>query len=363
MKKDYYKILGVSKDASQDEIKKAYRKMAIKYHPDKNPGDKKAEEMFKDAAEAYEVLGDEKKRAEYDNPASNFDFKMSGGPDFGNMNFEDIFKHFGGFGGFDGFDDFGFSTQKAPKQVKGKSLRIRVQLTLEELFKGVKKDYKIKRFEKCEHCGGTGMTEESRKKTCKSCGGTGTIINSDSFAGGFMRVTQQCPTCGGKGYVIENPCKECNGHGVVLKDSKVSIEIKKGALPGMEIVYPNLGNAAPHASGPNGDLVVQIIEKPHNLFDREGSKLMFEIEVPVLDTILGCEVKVPTIDGKLLTAKIPQGTVDGTNLRFRGYGLYKAYGSDVRDDMFGIVKIKMPNKLNNEEIKVLSKLKESENFK
>jgi molecular chaperone DnaJ len=357
MKKDYYKILGVEKNASQDDIKKAYRKLAIKYHPDKNPGDKKAEEKFKEASEAYEVLGDEKKRADYDNPASNFDFKASGGPDFGNMNFDEIFKHFGGFGGF---DDFGFTSK--PKEVKGKSLKIKVELTLEEIFNGVNKKFNIKRFEKCDHCGGSGMTPESRKKTCKSCGGTGTVFSTSTD--GFMRMSmrQGCPTCGGSGYVIENPCSHCGGTGIVQKVSTVDIKIDKGILPGNEIRYAGLGNAAPNGKGPNGDLFVLIVEKPHNLFDREGDNLIFNIEVPVIDAMLGCEVVVPTIEGKKLTAKIPQGTIDGTTLRFKGYGL-QALGKATRGDMLGVVKLILPTKLNKEEKEILSKLKESENFK
>ena len=361
MRKDYYKILGVDKSASQDEIKKAYRKLAIKYHPDKNPGDKAAEEKFKEASEAYEVLGDEKKRADYDNPASNFDFKTSGGPDFGGMNFDDILKHFGGFGGFGGFDDLGFKTS-SPRKVKGASLRIKVKLTLEEMLNGVEKKFNIKRYEKCEHCGGTGMTAESRKKTCKKCGGTGTVFSSSTDGFMTMSMRQGCPTCGGKGYVIENPCPHCGGSGVVQKDSVISVKIEKGMLPGAEIKYTGLGNASPNGSGPNGDLFVFIEEKPHELFEREGDNLIFNIEVPVIDAMLGCDVTVPTIDGKKLTAKIPSGTVDGTNLRFKGYGL-QALGKTKRGDMFGIVKLILPTKLNNEEKKILSKLKESENFK
>jgi molecular chaperone DnaJ len=360
MRKDYYNILGVDKTATQDEIKKAYRKLAIKYHPDKNPGDKSAEEKFKEASEAYEVLGDEKKRADYDNPTSNFDFKTSGGPDFGGMNFDEILKHFGGFGGFGGFDDLGFTSR--PKEVKGKSLKIRMKLTLEEIFKGVEKKFNIKRLEKCEHCGGTGMTAESRKKTCKTCGGTGTVFTTSTD--GFMQMSmrQGCPTCGGKGFVIEKPCSHCNGTGVEQKTSTITINIQKGMLPGTEIKYNGLGNAAPNGSGPNGDLFVFIEELPHDLFDREGDNLIFNIEVPVIDAMLGCEAKVPTIDGKKLTAKIPQGTIDGTTLRFKGYGL-QAYGKSTRGDMLGVVKLIMPTKLNKEEKEVLSKLKESENFK
>ena len=357
-RKDYYKILGVSKDATQDEIKKAYRRLAVKYHPDKNPGDKTAEEKFKEAAEAYEVLGDEKKRAEYDNPQSNFSFN---GPDFGGMDINEILKHFGG-----GFGDFGFDFMGggSPKQreVRGKNLRIKVALTLEEIFTGVEKKFNIKRFEKCEHCGGTGMTSESKKKTCKKCGGTGTVFTSSSDGFMTMSMRQGCPTCGGNGFVIDNPCSHCGGSGIVQKVSTVPIKVQKGMLPGTEIKYSGLGNAAPNGEGPNGDLFVLIAEKPHDLYEREGDNLIFAIEVPVIDAMLGCEVTVPTIDGKKLTAKIPQGTIDGTTLRFKGYGL-QAFGKSTRGDMRGVVKLIMPAKLNDEEREILSKLKESENFK
>jgi molecular chaperone DnaJ len=357
MRKDYYKILGVDKNASQDDIKKAYRKLAIKLHPDRNPGDKKAEEKFKEAAEAYEVLGDEKKRAEYDNPASKFDFKTSGGPDFGGMNMEDILKHFN-MGGF----DFGFNETRKPRVVKGNSMRIKVALTLEELNTGVTKEFKIKRYEKCSNCGGTGLTENSRKRTCKSCGGTGQIYSNDSFAGGFMSMRQTCPTCGGNGYVIENPCPHCNGHGIVLKESIVKITIEKGTIPGTEIVYAGLGNAAPHGEGVNGDLLVFVMEKPHDKFERNGNDLYFTLEVPVIDGILGCDVEVTTIDGKTLNAKLPQGTSDGSNLRFKGYGL-PIRGTNTNGNMIGIVKLVMPKKISEEERHLLIQLKEKENFK
>ena len=177
-----------------------------------------------------------------------------------------------------------------------------------------------------------------------------------------MSMRQGCPTCGGKGYVIENPCPHCGGNGIVQKVSPITIKIQKGMLPGAEIKYNGLGNAAPNGTGPNGDLFVFIEEKPHDLFERENDNLIFNIEVPVIDAMLGCNVTVPTIDGKKLTAKIPQGTVDGTTLRFKGYGL-QAYGKSKRGDMLGIVKLALPTKLNDEEREILFKLKESENFK
>ena len=187
-RKDYYKILGVNKDASQEEIRKAYKKLALKYHPDRNPGDKKAEEKFKEAAEAYEVLGNKEKREEYDNPHSEFDFRTSGGPDFGGMGMDDILRHFG-FGGMD--FDFG-STRREPRNVKGTNIRITLKLTLEDAYNGVTKKIKYKRFEPCDHCGGSGKTDKTKEKICRTCGGTGFIFSQN----GFMSMQQTCPTCG-----------------------------------------------------------------------------------------------------------------------------------------------------------------------
>ena len=355
MKKDYYKILGVDKKASQDEIKKAYRKLAIKYHPDKNPGDKKAEEKFKEAAEAYEVLGDEKKRAEYDNPASDFDFKMSGGPDFASMNIDEILKHMGGFG-------FDFGEPRKPRNVEGTSIRITFPLTLEDMFNGVTKKIKYRRFEPCDDCGGSGMTEKTRRKTCKTCGGSGTVFSS--MGGGFMSMsmTKTCPTCGGQGYILENPCQKCNGHGIVSKEIERDIKLNKGIAHGQSFVFSGLGNFPPHGNGTPGNLIVNIQQIEHDRFDRVGDDLVFDLEVPVIQAIKGCTVDVTTIDGKTIAAKIPPLTSDGTQLRFRGYGMPQ-FNSEKRGNMIGVVKLVMPEKLNAEDKKLLEQLSERDNFK
>ena len=358
MKKDYYKILGVKKDASQDEIKKAYRKLAIKYHPDKNPGDKKAEEKFKEAAEAYEVLGDEKKRADYDNPASNFDFKMSGGPDFSTMGFDDILKHFGGFGGF----DFDFGGRKQPRNAEGTSIRITFKLTLEDMFNGITKKVKYKRFEPCETCGGTGMTEKTRKRTCKSCGGTGTVFSSTGTGFMSMSMTRTCPSCGGQGYVMENPCSKCGGHGIVQKEIQKEIKLNKGVAHGQSFVFNGLGNYPPHGEGTPGNLIVNIMQVEHDKFDRVGDDLIFDLEVPVLKAVKGCTIDVTTIDGKTIAAKIPPLTGDGTQLRFRGYGMPQ-FNSETRGNMIGVVRLIMPEKLDEEDKKLLEQLCERDNFK
>jgi len=357
--KDYYKILGVSKDASKDDIKKAFRKLSIKYHPDRNQGDKKAEEKFKEVAEAYEVLGDDEKRKQYDNPASNFDFYASGGPDFGGMNIDEIMKHFGGFGGF---GDFDFGEERKPRQVVGTNIQITFPLTLEELFNGVTKKIKYNRFELCDECGGSGLTSNSRKRTCKSCGGTGTVFQSGGFGGFNMRMTSTCPQCGGKGYVIENPCKKCNGHGVVQASTEVEIKINKGAADGQIFQFVGLGNFPPHGNGTPGSLLVRVVQKPDEKFERNGDDLYFTIDIPVLKGILGGETTIETIDGKTITAKIPQGTEDGTQLRFKGYGM-PLFNSDTRGNMIGVVKLVMPKKLDDNDKKLLGELCEKDNFK
>jgi molecular chaperone DnaJ len=361
-RKDYYKILGVSKDASDDEIKKAYRKIALDAHPDKQQGKseaekKKAEEKFKEASEAYETLKDPDKRKEYDNPQSKFEFHSSGGPDFGGMNMDDILRHFG-MGGFGGFNVH-MNTQQQPQ--RGSSIRIKVKLTLEEVLNGVTKKIKIKRYEPCTHCGGNGMTADSRKRTCKTCGGTGMAFSSN----GFMSMQQTCPTCGGKGYIIENPCPYCNGHGVVVNtSSEVQFTIPRGVENGMQIEYQGLGNAAPHGKGQNGSLIVLIEFEEHAVFEVQGRDLVCNLEVPAIDAILGCEVEIGTLSGKSIKVKIPQGTNSGQIFRFKGYGLPR-YGTSIGNagNMIGIVNIIVPKELNDKERELLQQLKKEEHFK
>ena len=351
-RKDYYKILGVKKDASQDEIKSAFRKLSVKWHPDRNQGSKEAEAKFKEIAEAYEVLGDATKRKEYDNPQSTFEFHSSG-PNFGHMNMDDILRHFG-MGGF------GFNSQPQQPQ-RGTSIRVKIELTLEEVLNGCTKKIRIKRYEPCTHCGGSGMTANSRKKTCKTCGGTGMAFSQH----GFMSMQQTCPTCGGKGYVIENPCPHCNGHGVVENSgSEVQFTIPRGVENGMQIEYAGLGNAAPHGKGQNGSLIVVIEFKEHAVFEVQGRDLVCNLEVPALDAILGCDVEIGTLSGKSIKVKIPQGTASGQIFRFKGYGLPR-YGTSIGNagNMIGIVNIIVPKELNETERQLLNQLKQQEHFK
>ena len=357
--KDYYKILGVDKSASQDEIKKAFRKLSVKWHPDRNNGSKEAEAKFKEIAEAYEVLGDEAKRKEYDNPKSKFEFHTNGGPDFAHMNMDDIFKHFHMRGNPFADFDFGFNQQQ-DKPIKGGNIRINMKLTLEEVMNGCTKKIRIKRFEPCTHCNGTGMTTESRRKTCKTCGGTGTAFDPN----GFM-IHRKCPTCGGSGYIIENPCKYCNGHGVVQNStSEISFTIPRGVEDGMQIEYAGLGNASPHGKGTNGSLIVTIEIKEHDVFEKQGRDLVFDLNVNVIEAMLGCTKEINTLDGKTIKVKIPQGTSSGSELRFKGYGLPR-YGNTIGSpgNMIGIVSVTVPKTLNDNERKLIEELKKQEHFK
>lgn len=352
--KDYYKILGVKKTATQDEIKKAFRKLSLKWHPDRNKGNKDAETKFKDIAEAYSVLGDEAKRKEYDTPKSSFKFNSSGNGGF--EGFDDIFSHFkGGRGGFD--FDFDMGGSSSNKQSKGSSIKITFELTLEEMLSGIKKKIKYKPFATCTHCGGSGMTENSRKKTCKNCGGTG-----DVFGGGFISMRHTCPTCGGCGYVIENPCPHCNGHGIVQSVKEIELDIPKGVYEGLNLSYSGLGNAAPHGNGVNGDLIVNIMQKPHTKFEREGDDLHFNLRLKVINALLGCKVNITTLDGKVLQAKIPQGTVDGYQMRFKGYGMPN-YATGRVGNMVATIKLAMPKELNSRETELLKELRKEEHFK
>ena len=348
--KDYYKILGVSKDASKDEIKKAYRKIAIANHPDRNPGNKEAEEKFKEAAEAYSVLSDDKKRAEYDNPASNVNFNS--GFDFNDFNIDEILKGFG-FGGM------GNMGGNAHVVMKGSSMRMRVNLTLKEMFEGVTKKLKYKRLNKCGHCDGKGTTNDSKVETCKVCGGTGRIYSNPTP---FFQSMSTCGHCHGTGKITTNPCGHCNGRGVVQTEQEVSIDIPKGAFPGMQLNLKGYGNAPDKMNGIFGDLIIEILPSDGEKYRRDGNDLYFDMNIPVVDSMLGCNVTVETIEGKKLTAKIPCGTEDGYVMRFKGYGM-PIYGRNGRGNMYGIVKLIMPKHLTQEERNALIKLKESSSFK
>lgn len=351
--KDYYKILGVNKDASDDEIKKAYRKIAIENHPDKNQDNKEAEERFKEATEAYEVLKDPEKRKQYDNP--EFEFNYSG-PDFSHMDINDIAMHFRQKFGLD--DDFGFGEMHHQQQVmKGSNLRLQVNITLEDAFNGTQKTIRYNALNKCEDCGGSGLTKDSTSETCSNCGGTGQVYRK---SGMWVEITT-CQQCHGTGTIVKNPCQKCNGQGVVQGVRETTIMIPKGVMGGVQLISQGDGNAA-KGNAINGDLIILLNELPDSRFQRDGNNLISNIDISIVDAILGCKKTVETIDNKKLSAKIPNGVQDGYMIRFKGYGM-PIYGTNERGNLIGVVHIKIPKNVTEEEKELLKQLQTKENFK
>ena len=331
-KRDYYEVLGVSKGASADELKKAYRKLAIKYHPDKNPGDKEAEEKFKELAEAYDVLSDPDKRQRYDQfgHAGVGSSAASGGTGGfgGGMSMEDIFSRFGdlfGGGGFDfgGFGGFG-GGGGGRQALRGSDLRARVRLTLEDIEKGVEKKLKIKKNVACSHCGGEGTSDPNGKQTCGTCHGTGSVVTAQRSLFGMVQTQSVCPTCEGTGEVITKPCSHCKGQGTQIGEELVSFRIPAGVQEGMQLTVSGKGNAAPRGGYP-GDLLVLIQEEEDPNLIRNGSDLIYNLLVSIPMAAHGGSVEVPTIGGKA-RVKIAPGTQPGKVLRLRGKGLPSVNG-------------------------------------
>ena len=367
-KRDYYEVLGVDKSASAEEIKKAYRKMAVKYHPDKNPGDKEAEEKFKEAAEAYSILSDPDKKARYDQ------FGHAGvegaGPDFsggfGNLNdiLNDILGGFGFGGGFGGFGGgFGGGQRGGQQQrvYRGRDIRVRVKLTLEEIAKGVEKEISIEKSVPCSECGGKGAKNSSDIKTCPACHGTGQVerVVRQGF---FQQVTYStCQQCGGEGKIISNPCRSCNGTGLVRRRETIKVTIPAGVEAGMQLTVQGKGNAAKN-NGINGDLLVVIEEQEHPELKRDGNNLYYTKIISLPDAILGTETEVPCLDGPY-KIKIEPGTQSGTVMRLRGKGLPTVNGYGGTGDMYVKIGVWIPRKLNKEEKSVIESLKNNESFK
>lgn len=368
-KRDYYEVLGVEKSASADEIKKAYRKKAIQYHPDRNPGDKEAEEKFKEAAEAYEVLSNPDKRARYDQFGfAGVDGAASGGGfgGFGGgMSMDDIFSMFGDiFGGRGGFGGFSGGGQTRQRRYRGSDLRVKVKLNLKEISTGVEKKFKLKKYVQCPHCHGTGAEGNSGVETCPTCHGTGSVTRTQQSIFGMMQTQTVCPQCGGEGKIIKNKCKECQGEGIIYGEEVVSVKIPAGVAEGMQVTINGKGNAGKH-NGVSGDLLVLIEEEKHPELIRDESDLIYNLLLSVPTAALGGTVEIPTIDGKA-KIKIEPGTQPGKVLRLRGKGLPKlnSYGYNTgTGDLLVNVSIYIPETLNKEERQALEKWQESESFK
>ena len=365
-KRDYYEVLGVAKNASADEIKKAYRKLAVKYHPDKNPGNKEAEEKFKEAAEAYSVLSDADKKAKYDQ------FGHAGvdgaGPDFsggfGNLNdiLNDLFggAFGGGFGGFGGFGGGFGGGQRRERVYRGRDIRVRVKLTLEEIAKGVEKEISIEKNVPCPDCGGRGAKNGSDIKACPACNGTGQVQRVvNSFLGQTVTYST-CQQCGGEGKIITNPCHTCNGTGLVRQRETIKVKIPAGVEAGMQMTVQGEGHAAKN-NGINGDLLVVIEEQEHPDFRREGSNLLYTKVISIVEAMLGCEVEIPCIDGKQ-KVKVEPGTQSGTVVRLKGKGLpgLNSYGTG---DLYVKFAVWIPKKLTKEEKALFESMRQNENLK
>ena len=368
-KRDYYEVLGVEKTASAEEIKKAYRKKAIQYHPDKNPGDKEAEEKFKEAAEAYEVLSDPQKRQRYDQ-FGMAGMQGAGGFSGGGMSMEDIFSHFGDIfegAGFD-FGDIGEmfmggrGRSRSPRVQRGSDMRVKVRLTLEEIAKGCEKKIKVRKLVACGDCHGTG-SQDGTTETCPTCKGSGRVIRQQRGIFGMMQVQADCDTCGGEGRIIKNKCPKCGGQGVVRDEEVITITIPAGVAGGMQLTVPGKGNAAPHG-GVAGDLLVLIEEEEHKDFIRQESDLVYNLLLDMPTAVLGGQVQIPTLTGDVKITITP-GTQPGKVLRMRGKGLPRidqygrSYGTG---DLLINVGVYIPEKLNKEERKLIEQLQDSPNI-
>jgi molecular chaperone DnaJ len=359
-KRDYYEVLGVSKEATKEEIKKAYRKQALKYHPDKNPGDKKSEENFKEAAEAYEVLSSDEKKSRYDHYGHAGMGNNGGGFSGQGMTMDDIFSSFGDIFGdaFGGFGGFGGGRQSR-RVNKGSNLRVKVKLTLQEIATGAEKKIKDNKYNTCDSCGGTGAATPSSLSTCSTCHGSGHVTRLTNTLLGQMQTTSVCPSCGGEGKTITKKCTTCYGEGVVQKEEIIKINIPAGVGKGMQMTVGGKGNA-PRRGGVNGDLLVVIDEEDHPELIREGNDLIYNLFISIPDAVLGTHVEVPTVDNNV-KIKIEPGTQPGKILRLRGKGLPEVNGYG-RGDLLVNVNVWIPKNLNKEESKIFEKFKESDSF-
>ena len=365
-KRDYYEVLEVEKTASVEEIKKAYRKKAIQYHPDKNPGDKEAEEKFKEAAEAYEVLSNADKRARYDQFGHA---GMEGAGGFGGfsgqgMSMDDIFSMFGdifgGRGGFGGFSGFGGGGGQSQRRFRGSDLRVKVKLNLKEIAEGTTKKFKLKKYVPCSHCHGSGAEGTGGMETCPTCKGSGTVIRTQQSIFGMMQTQTVCPQCNGEGKIIKNKCKECNGEGVVYGEEVVEVKIPAGVAEGMQLSMSGKGNAGRH-NGVAGDLLIQVEEEAHPDLIRQDDDLIYNLLLSFPTAALGGAVEIPTIDSKV-KVKIEAGTQPGKVLRLRGKGLPSVNGYGTGDLLVN-VSVYVPEALSKDEKRTLEEPETSDNFR
>lgn len=366
-KRDYYEILGVSKSSSADDIKKAYRKVAMQYHPDRNPGDKEAEEKFKEAAEAYEVLSDADKKAKYDRFGHQaFGPGTAGGSGFGrSSNMEDIFSQFGDIFGDDMFGNFFGSGGRRggaarPRGQRGSNLRIKMKLSYEEIAKGVTKNVKVKKHIVCTACGGNGAKDKSSVQSCGTCGGSGQVRRVTNTFLGQMQTVTTCPTCNGEGTTVMAKCTVCKGEGRVYGEETISIDIPAGVQEGMQLSMSGKGNAGERGGIP-GDLIIQIEEEQHTELQRDGLNVAYDLHISIPDAAFGTNVEVPTIDGRA-KIKIPPGTQGGKIFRLKGKGFPEVQGYG-RGDQLIHVNVWTPQHLTAEEKDMLEKLNNSPNFK
>lgn len=362
-KRDYYEILGVPKSADQDAIKKSYRKIAMQYHPDRNPGDKAAEEKFKEAAEAYEILSDTDKRARYDRYGHAGVGQNGGGfGGQGGMTMDDIFSQFGDVFNDSPFESFfggGRGGGRTSRGQRGTNLRIKVKLNLEEIATGVTKKIKVRKQVACQTCGGSGAKDAGSVQTCNTCKGSGYVRQVRNTFLGQMATTTACPTCNGSGQTVTAHCGTCKGQGLVYADEVIDIEIPAGVAEGMQLSMSGKGNAG-MKGGPAGDLLITIEEEPHDVLVRDGNNLIYELYLNFADAALGTSVEVPTIDDKV-KIKIPPGTQAGKMFRLREKGLpsVQSYG---KGDQIINVNVWTPKKLSHEEKELLEKLRKMPNF-
>ena len=364
-KRDYYEILGVNKTASADEIKKAYRKVAMQFHPDRNPGDKSAEEKFKEAAEAYEVLSDADKKAQYDRYGHAGVSSNGRGFSGGGMNMEDIFSQFGDVFGEDLFGSFfggggGRGRTSRARGVRGSNLRVKIKLTYEEIAKGVTKNIKVKKHVVCTTCSGSGAKDKGSVQTCGTCGGSGQVRRVTNTFIGQMQTVTTCPTCNGEGSTITAKCAACKGEGRVYGEDAISIEIPPGVQEGMQLNLSAKGNAGERGGAP-GDLIILIEEEPHKELQRDGMNVAYDLHISFTDAVFGTQLEVPTIDGRA-KIKIPAGTQSGKIFRLKGKG-FPAVNSYQKGDQLIHVNVWTPQNVSNEEKTMLEKMSHSSNFK